>query len=266
MTAQERTSWLHYSPLDSTRFRRRIYRASLNKLDAPALSAALQNERVDTLILRIPADEAWRAADLYGVGLRPIFADTQVDYEIALTGEYAPYGGPAAEFVEVTNADSGTLRTIANEVFRGYVSHYRANPLFAAEAVTEGYADWAARHVSSQATPTWFVKLHGNIVGFACCAVEHDRVRGVLNGILPESRGMGCYSAMFHGMIARFRTAGLRRFAIKTQVHNVAVQRVWAAAGLRLRFAENTIHLNCDFGDAGDRNIESSAVSAQRKR
>lgn len=248
MSDEPLLSALQPSPLDSTRFQRRIYRATLQTIDARALADALRTLHVDTLILRVPAHAVGSVANLYEVGLRPIVADTHVDYDVALEDVATAADTRPLEFSEVTGADSDRLRAVARAVFEGYSSHYLANPLFPAGAVADGYADWASRCVHTPDTPTWFVKSQGEVVGFSCCRVEGDHARGVLNGILPSARNAGHYRAMFHGMLAHFRAAGARRFAIATQVQNIAVQRVWTEARLRLRHAENTIHINCDFG------------------
>jgi hypothetical protein len=242
---------LDYSPLDSARFDRRIYRATLHSVDAIALHAALRRERVDTLILRVPAERIGELAALAEVDLFPIMADTHVSYEIALK-KFTPVDHPDVEFVAVNDIEREHLRAIAREIFQGYASHYRANPLLDLSMIADGYADWAARHVGNDATPVWFVRAQGVTVGFAGCLVDRqsDTARGVLNGILPAARGRGNYRAMLHGMLQRFQTAGLQTFSIATQVHNTAVQRVWGAVGLRLVRAENTVHINCGFGSA----------------
>lgn len=238
--------FLQPSPLDSARFGRRVFRAALQRIHTAQLVDELRAQRVDTLILRIPAEAVGSVASLYDVGLRPIVADTHVEYEAPL--DAVAITSPSAEFSEVAASDSETLRAVARSVFEGYSSHYNANPLLSAAAIADGYADWASHFAHAPATPTWFVGPREAIVGFSCCRVDGDQARGVLNGILPAARGAGRYRAMLCGMLKHFRASGLRTFAIATQVHNVAVQRVWAEAGLRLRHAENTIHINCGFG------------------
>ncbi|MFC4820775.1 GNAT family N-acetyltransferase [Dokdonella ginsengisoli] len=239
-------SVLQPSPLDSARFGRRVYRAALRTIDAPALADELRRQRVDTLILRVPAEAVGGVATLHEVGLHPIVADTHVEYEVSL--DMAAIAPSSIALCEVAAGDSEALRAVARSVFDGYSSHYNANPLLPAAAIADGYADWAARFSHAPQTPTWFVKSRGEIAGFSCCRVDGDQARGVLNGILPAARGAGHYRAMLHAMLERFRAANLRTFVIATQVHNIAVQRVWAEAGLRLKHAENTIHVNCDFG------------------
>lgn len=239
-------SVLQPSPLDSARFGRRIYRATLMSIDASALADELRRQRVDTLILRVPAEAVGGVAALQDAGLRPIVADTHVEYGVSL--DAAVIAPSSVALHDVDASDSDRLRSVARSVFDGYCSHYNANPRLSAAAIAEGYADWAARCSHAPQTPTWFVKSHGEIVGFSCCRIDADQARGVLNGILPAARGTGYYRAMLHAMLEHFRAAKLRSFVIATQVHNIAVQRVWAEAGLRLTHAENTVHINCDFG------------------
>lgn len=240
---------LHYSPLDSSRFGRRIYRASMTSFDPLALRAALEAEKVETLIARISASSVDSAARLLEVGLYPIFADTHVDYDVALQDARVAAPDGSIALSTATSDDAPRIRAMARTIFDNYPSHYAANPLLSRSAIAEGYADWAARQVDGAGNITWLAERGGEVVGFSCCSVDKKKsvARGVLNGILPQTRGVGCYRAMFNAMLLHFRDAGVQTFAIATQVSNVAVQRVWADTGLRLRRAENTFHINCDF-------------------
>jgi GNAT superfamily N-acetyltransferase len=242
---------LEPSPLDSARFGRRIYRAALTHIDAQALLAALREAQVDTLILRIPASHIGEVAALAEVGLRPIVADTHVDYAMDLA-DAMPWSrvDDSLRLVNAAASDDARLREMGRTIFTGYGSHYAANPLFAPAAIAEGYADWAARHLASQHAPVWFVELDDALVGFTCCALAGDVARATLNGIVPHARRRGVYGRMLRAMLKRLHADGARTFRIATQVHNFAVQRAWAELGLRLQTAENTVHVNCDFGDA----------------
>ena len=240
---------LQYSPLDSARFGRRIFRTHLSSVDAVALNDALRAERVETLIVRIPAYVVDGAARLRAAGMHPIFADTHLDYDIALPTATPVLADAGVALTDAQPEVAERVRSMARHIFDDYPSHYAANPLFPPSSIADGYADWAARLVGSSDGVNWFVERGSERVGFACCSVDHATgvARGLLNGILPASQGSGSYRAMFQTMLTHFRDAGLQTFAIATQANNIAVQRVWADAGLRLRRAENTFHINRDF-------------------
>ena len=53
----------------------------------------------------------------------------------------------------------------------------------------------------------------------------------------------------------------MRRFAIATQMQNVAVQRIWLSEGLLLRRTDNTVHINSLFGRAQESFDDGSAAS-----
>lgn len=246
-----------YSPLDSERFARRIYRANLASVDAFHLKEAMRQQRVDTLIMRLPIDQASTLACLHDVGLTPIFGDVQVHYDVALSEFTATDDRPGFELMPIEAADALKLHNLAKEVFNDYSSHYSANPLLPRSSISDGYADWAVRHIGIAETPVWFVYDNGDLVGFTACKVDaaSGSVRGVLNGILPAARGRGCYSAMLHKMLKLFSKAGMRTFMITTQVHNIAVQRAWASAGLKLRGVDCTVHINFEWNN--DEHIDS---------
>jgi predicted acetyltransferase len=120
--------------------------------------------------------------------------------------------------------------------------------LFAHAAILDGYAEWASSHlnVDDDSALAWLVEADGDVVGFSCCRVDRSTglAIGTLNGILPRARGRGVYRGMFRTMLRHFAEIGMRRFAIATQIHNVAVQRVWASDGLSLQSTSNTVHIN----------------------
>jgi acetyltransferase (GNAT) family protein len=237
---------LQYSPLDSERFGLRIYRGELTTIDAESLVQEMRREKIDTLIARIPAEIVGSAARLHSSGLMPIVADTHVEYDIHLAEVERRETASSVQFVSVTARDRVRLLQIVGEIFDDYPSHYRANPLLAPKAIADGYADWAVRHIEDEDAKIWFVQNSDEVVGFAVCRIERESniIRGVLNGILPAMRGKGLYRAMFHNMLHRSAREGARTFAIATQAHNIAVQRVWAEAGLKLRSVKNTLHVN----------------------
>ena len=240
---------LTYSPLESARFGLRIYRAMIDAVDADALVAALDRDRVDVAILRLPAHAIGTLDALRQHGLTPIVADTLVHYDIDLSPRSAGSNADDAVALRVaTSADAGLLESLSREIFSDYVTHYHANPLFPADKILDGYAEWASNHVRARddGAAAWIVEFRGETAGFSCYRLNETTglAVGVLNGILPALRDRGIYRRMLQSMLIRVGELGMRRFAIATQVQNVAVQRIWASQGLLLRGADNTVHIN----------------------
>ena len=254
------------SPIESARFGLRIVRAEASTMDVDALIATLRRDRTDVAILRAPAPALALVDTLRRRGLAPIVADTIVHYDIGLP---AP---PIARDDSVTllnavSADADLLGSLARETFAGYVTHYHANPLFASEKILAGYAEWAAGHVQAHraGAGAWLVEADGELAGFSCYREDPSSglAIGVLNGIIPSMRGRGIYRRMLQQMLSRFADSGNRRFAIATQVQNVAVQRIWASRGLALRRAENTVHINVLFDRSAERHDDLEAAVSQ---
>lgn len=242
---------LHYSPLESARFGLRIFRGSADTLDHTALLAELREKKIDTAILRLPAKAIGDLVGLDRLGLTPIVADTLVHYARDLGGyQPRPVRNPTLELRRAGPADRALLDGMVRRIFDDYPNHYRANPLFSRQAILDGYAEWACQHIDTAATITWLVVVNGEPAGFSCCRIDNAaaRAHGVLNGILPDASGRGYYRDMLRQMLAYFAGRQIKNFAISTQVHQLAVQRVWSDEGLRLCNAENTIHINALLG------------------
>ena len=249
-----RATTLLFSPHESARFGLRVYRATVDSLDVEAIARVIDRERADVSILRMPAIDAGRSAGFASHGLTPIVADTQVHYDIELE---AGMFRPAADGIVLrpaTRGDAAQLEALVHEIFACYVTHYHANPWFAPDEILAGYAEWAIRHLDGDdGSAVALVECDGDVAGFSCWRIDRGRMTaiGVLNGVRPALRGRGIYRRMLHAMLAAFCENGVRRFEIATQVHNIAVQRVWTSSGLALRRASTTVHVNAASGTAG---------------
>jgi hypothetical protein len=235
---------LRFSPLESARFGLRVFRATVDAIDAAALAAAIEQEGVDVAIVRIPARALASVQPLAALGFAPIVADTLVHYETSLEGR--AHREPSITLRNATRADAELVERMARAIFAGYTSHYHANPLFSPDLILDGYAEWAVRHLEADdGSAAWIVEHDGAAVGFSCDHAGRDGIAtGVLNGILFEARRCGFYGAMLQASLSRFAQLDMKRFAIATQVHNLAVQRTWIANGLVLQGAYNTVHVN----------------------
>ena len=259
-------SVLQFSPRDSARFELRVFRGVVDSVDTDALAAEIERERVDVAILRVPPQMLGALNGFARHGLVPIVADTLVSYDTDFPARRtAPTTGSAVTLRVATEKDAELLAGMAREIFAGYVSHYHANPLFERDRILDGYAEWAARHVGADdGSVAWLVEYDGELAGFSCCRADRasGTAIGVLNGVLPEMRSRGIYRGMLRATVDAFTEMGMKRFEISTQVHNIAVQRVWTAHGLVLRSASNTVHVNA----LRSRSEISAETSALRSR
>jgi GNAT superfamily N-acetyltransferase len=237
---------LRFSPLESARFGLRVFRASVDAIDAEQIADEIERERIDVAILRLPASAIASADALARHGFAPILADTQVIYGTGLDTYAHPPADPSVTLQPATRDDAALLDRMARAIFADYESHYHANPLFACDKILDGYAEWAARHVGADdGSAAWLVERDGEVAGFSCYRIDADGTAiGVLNGVLPAARGRGIYRGMLHRMLEHFAAMGARRFEIATQTHNAIVQRAWAQSGLSLLAKYNTLHVN----------------------
>ncbi len=265
MNAKRTLPGFRESPTESTRFGLRVFRAETDSIDAQALIEALGREHVDVAILRVPAYTLGSLQTLRLRGLAPIVADTIVRYEASLP--LAPLVLDESVTLRRAGAhDAERLEALARKIFDGYISHYHANPLFPAAKIADGYGEWAASHVRGNRAGAiaWLVESRGEVAGFSCCRIDETTglAIGVLNGVLPAFRGRGVYRGMLRRMLHDFGASGLSRFAIATQVQNVAVQRIWVAEGLALTRTDNTVHINAMLGRAHAATNEATRSSA----
>jgi GNAT superfamily N-acetyltransferase len=236
---------LHFSPLESARFGLRIYRASVDAIDAKRIADEIERDLIDVAILRLPAAAIGSVDALTQRGFAPIVADTQVVYGVELDSYVRKPRDATIALRPAARDDAALLEHMARAIFAHYESHYHANPLFARDKILDGYAEWAARHVDTKdGSAAWLVERDGDLAGFSCYRMDGGTAVGVLNGVLPAARGRGVYRGMLGHMLARFAEMGLARFEIATQTHNTVVERVWIENGFTLCAECNTVHIN----------------------
>ena len=256
MTAgRSRLPLLTFSPYETARFGLRIFRGSPVSTDASALIEELRRERVDVAILRVPAAAHELAETISAAGMPSIVADALVHYAADLSARSSEVSdGASLRLRRANGRDAASLVSMVRQIFAGYPTHYHANPLFDPERILDGYAEWAVRHTepNEEGRLAWIIEVDGQDAGFSCVEVVPDgsTARGVLNGVLPDHRGRGIYRDILRAMLARFAADGVKRFAISTQAHNTAVQRVWLSEQLAFERNESTVHVNALLGAA----------------
>jgi GNAT superfamily N-acetyltransferase len=237
---------LMYSEAESRRFGMRVFRARLESFHADQLRTAIFGARADLVICRAPAGLLPELAGLQRLGMPVVLADTLVHYsrDLALPPPN-PSGSAGVEYVEA-GADAGEeVSGLVRRIFTGYLNHYAANPLLEPGSVLEGYVEWATGFLAAAPKRRmWLALRSGKPIALAACQYEADTAEGVLFGVVPEAVGAGVYRNLIRFTLADATARGLRTMGTSTQVHNFAVQKVWASEGFVMRAAEVTFHVN----------------------
>jgi len=224
----------------------RVFRARLEGLDVDRLRSAIFDVRADLVICRAPAHRLPELAGLQLLGMPFVVADTLVHYSRDLQAPPpAPPDSAGLEYAEAGSDDAGEVGDLVRRIFAGYVNHYAANPLLGRSDLLEGYAEWATGYLgAAPGRRLWLALRSGKPIGLAACRYDADAAEGILFGVLPEAAGGGVYRNLIRFTAADAAGRGLRTMGTSTQVHNFAVQKVWASEGFVMRAAEVTFHVN----------------------
>ena len=211
---------------------------------ATALTDACARDE-DVLVVRWASDLVQCGAALADSGRDVIPADTLTYWEVA-TDRLAGAGRALPDDLRVRRdaIDPADLERLVAGVFGGYVNHYTANPLLAADLALEGYVDWVCRTARDDPDGLAVLADGDESVGVATWFADPtgDLVEILLAGLVPEARGLGWYAALL-GEVGRVAAGrGVPRVVISTQAANVAVQRAWVTAGFRPFAAVTTAH------------------------
>ncbi|GAA0906414.1 hypothetical protein GCM10009552_13430 [Rothia nasimurium] len=239
---------LNRSSLDSARFGIEVWRGHVSAQQLPDVWQEIVNVRADVAIFRVPAEHIRAMSGYSGPRNSLIHADTLVYYSQDLKHrEINALSRPGSSYRIATPEDEAELREVTKSVFASYQNHYHANPVFPADKVLAGYAEWAVNHLRPDRNlMTWVATDQGSIVGFICCGLDSSGISAeiILNGVLSTHVGQGIYADLVRTAQGHFKQAGIEELSVSTQVGNYAVQRVWAREGLRLSHAFDTWHVN----------------------
>ena len=242
--------YMSISETESSRFGVRIARGIIpSSAPVETVVREIRSLQPDVAIVRLAAGDHRPVQALIEDGLIPLHADTLVYYETLLANPTFTHPDPSDLVRVASPSDAESLAHIARRSFVGYRSHYHANPRFSTSSITEGYVEWALSYLAGEADGrrTWVVEASpGKVVGFATCNEQAAgmQVEIVLNATDPAHMRAGHYSRLLRGILDYYRRRGFVSLCISTQVWNFAVQRVWARAGLVIRSAFDTYHIN----------------------
>jgi Acetyltransferase (GNAT) family. len=235
------------SALDSDRFGFKVVRGHVpaGTPDRDIIDEVTSSD-ARLIILRTPAGDSSAIIQLQRRGWPVIHADTLVYYGIDLTTlprEPLPGGVRLA-----TGADRNAIQGIAESSFTGYRSHYAANPLLPQDRIVAGYVEWAKSRLASENPEgcTWVVTAGDRVAGFATCDLRPDKsaIEIVLNAVHPRFSRQGLYGRLLKGILQHYAALSYQQLVISTQLWNYTVQRQWTRAGLSLKLACDTYHID----------------------
>jgi acyl dehydratase len=234
------TEFLTRSVSESDRFGFNVGRTRLADPDFAALDAEIRASDLDLAIVRVPA-----GAEGVGRLTDPtIHADTLVYYRVDLDRHdpREPRNGHL-EFRPATSDDAPSLDVLIGETFADYTSHYHANPALDRADILAGYEEWARGFIGPEDRIVTLAFDGNDLAGFAAWELRGTEAEGVLYGVSPLHAGRGLYGDLIRQTQLEAKAHGASRMIVSTQVHNYAVQKVWAREGFHMFQAWDTYHV-----------------------
>lgn len=235
------------SVLDSSRFGIKVVRGHVpaNTPDKDIINEVVGSD-ASLIILRTAAGDSSAIIQLLRQGWPVIHTDTLVYYGIDLTT--LPREPLPGEVRLATGTDRDAIQEIAESSFAGYRSHYTSNPLLPQDKIVAGYVEWANSRLAPEnpGSCTWVVTTEGHIAGFAACDLSSDKsqIEIVLNAVHPRFSRRGLYGRLLKRILQHYAARSYRQLVVSTQLWNYTVQRQWARAGLSLKLACDTYHID----------------------
>jgi GNAT superfamily N-acetyltransferase len=232
---------INHSPLDEQRFNVSVARASnVTLANFPAMMDFCQREQIELLVARCPVEELEAVHAMETAGF--LLMDTLLYYARDLSMEI-PADTRTFVIRPAQAGDEEAVARIAAQAFRGYSSHYHADPRLGRSACDDIYVDWAYRSFRREAANELLVAEDDQVLGFISLKIlSPDDVEGPLFAVLPEAQGRGVGRALITGALHWSRQEGARRMLISTQVTNRASQTVWVRVGFSPYQAYYTFH------------------------
>lgn len=241
-------SELQYHKIDSQRFGLIIYRAYLEEIDAQSLLNQILDHNIDVAILRMPTIKLSQLQRLEKMAMPFIVADTLAFYQKDLTSiPYQELLNNDLEFVMAGPEEHPELDQVVRDTFGNYVNHYRINPFFDNQNVTDGYLDWMRSYAENDPQRIcWLVRHEGETIGFATFNLQTEgQIKGILYGVRPQYRRKKIFTDIMRYAQNYAKERGeIFLMETTTQIENIAVQKIWAAEGFSLAYTQNTIHID----------------------
>ncbi len=231
------------SVLDENRFKVKTAKAQQVSIDNLDRVLELSRENgVEFLIARCHTDDLRVAQKMEEQGF--LLMDTLVCYTRDLE-KPLPLETPSANIRPFQMKEIEEILLIGKKAFKGYCGHYHADPRLEPEKCDEVYVSWIKRSCLSKevADEVLIAEDSEQILGFATIKInDESEIQGALYAVTPEAQGKGlCRSFMVASMLWG-RLKGLKRLLYRTQITNIAAQKVLGRLGAELSYSAYTFH------------------------
>ena len=238
-----------YSEIESKRFGLRVYRGQYKDFDTSDVESIIKKDNFDIIIVRYPTATLYEHFRLVGYeNCITIHADSLVYYVAPLQEIDIKPLRNNLRFEVVTSESDKCLDALVETIFSGYQNHYYANPCLQRKAITDGYIEWAKSYARCEnGKIAWMAKdgLSGDVVAFATCFnnADESECEGILYGVMPEFSGRGIYADLIRFTQGYFKSIGMEKMKVSTQLQNYKVQKVWNSHGFKLDKSFETYHI-----------------------
>jgi hypothetical protein len=235
-----------FSELDSHRFKVRIGKVTTSAgADVASILASAQALNLDMLIGRVITSDMRTIHQLEAHGFH--LMDTLIHYK------KTNFSGVASQIMGrfslrfASMEDENPIRSLAEEAFSNYLSHYHADPKLDRSRCNEVYADWAARSCKGlPAADAMIVAIcidTKQFAGFGTLKwINSWNLCGPLFAVSSEFRGQG----LFRGILERALYEGYLKkaqsFNYSTQITNLSTQKALCEMGFFPSKSEYTFH------------------------
>ena len=202
-----------------------------------------RHQDVRLIISRCPTNDFGWIHELERSGFQ--FMDTIIYNSVDLTKYQIPE--PKYQARGATDNDIPAVRWIAREAFKGYISHFHADPELDKNKCDEVYELWAVNsfHEKSLADHIIVVEIEKMIAAFIIIKVKGDGKtgEGVLSAVHPLVKGKAVYADTIIHAIKWSSSQGHTKFEGSTQIINTLVLKALARLGTSIDRSYYTFHL-----------------------
>jgi RimJ/RimL family protein N-acetyltransferase len=232
--AQETSAACSLLEWDSSFFGFRIGQAAREKLSPRRGQAILEWSQANSVrCLYFLADP--KSAETADAAHRLDFKFIDVRVQLSLEG-HVQNGFKASEFeLRPTRAsDIAALQVIAREAHQDSRFFFDIN--FPRARAQDLFSTWIAADCKGRADKVFTVdRKSSGPLGYVTCNLNRNSDTGRIGlvGVAAEFRGKGVGKMLISGALQWFRSVGVQKVSVVTQMRNVAAQRLYQAAGFR---------------------------------
>lgn len=232
------------SDIDEERFGIRTaksFNVTANNLEK--IKVFCHDNNVKMLIARCPTNDFSAVHAMEREGF--LLMDTLVYYFRDLTNIQLPLDTGKVMIRQLRSGEVDEIGAVAADAFRGYFGHYHADERLDNSKCDEVYISWAVNSCVSHdfADEVLVADLDGRVVGFATLRIRGSgESEGVLFCVDSSAQGLKIYRSFIIRGLEWSVSKGMRSMVVKTQLINIAVQKVWIRLGFEISGSYYTFH------------------------